>query len=137
MASSAPLTTTPCPITSPRPLAPPVTTQTLPLSENVGSVGARPALRAASAMGEDDGTASSAGYSTVMELSVRACVPLLFFPFELGVLCCEARRGLEWMRARWRGAFVDGEMLRRILRVGVTVRANIEDDMVPVVSRLF
>lgn len=60
-AKSAPLTTIPCPITSPSPLAPPVTTPTLPCSENVASGGSPCAPPPPTTGGSEGGTAVGTG----------------------------------------------------------------------------
>lgn len=64
------------PITKPNPLAPPVTTPTLPCNEKVASVGKiwAPA-RSVPSTGTEAGSWCSGGYSTVMESSVRAKAP--------------------------------------------------------------
>lgn len=74
IAKLAPLITMPWPITRPRPLAPPVTTPTLPSNEKEARVRficwpPRPWT------GTEGGSSPSSGYSTVMDSSVRAKPP--------------------------------------------------------------
>lgn len=74
IATSAPLTTSAWLITSPNPLAPPVTTPTRSSKLKVASVllkwnPPRPCT------GFDEGRSSSSGYSTLIRLSVRECWP--------------------------------------------------------------
>jgi hypothetical protein len=64
------ITHIPCPMTNPNPLAPPVTTPTLPCNENVANT-FTPA-RSAPEMSPEEESSPDVGYSTVMASSVRA-----------------------------------------------------------------